>query len=122
MYFLGLLLFIAICNESVSHMDYDLPEYLPLNLSCEHLFLEAVQRSRFKPKMINNSKKNFLRFRYENKVLYTYYLFAHTYYCPKKKKNLFYTYYYPFFLLLGKKTSFTHIIDILKKSVFYTYY
>ena len=59
MYFLGLLLFIAICKESVSHTDYDPPEYLPLNLSCEHLFLEAVQRSRFKPKKINNSKKKF---------------------------------------------------------------
>ena len=43
MYFLGLLLFIAICNKSVSHTDYSPPEYLPLNLSCEHLFLEAVQ-------------------------------------------------------------------------------
>jgi hypothetical protein len=50
-------LLIALFDGKAGHHDFNPPEYLPLDLSCEHLFIEAVQRSRFKPKKPTKKKK-----------------------------------------------------------------
>ena len=59
MYILGFMLFVSIFLERVGHTDFDPPEYLPLDLSSQSLFLEAVTRSRTKPKAKKKNTKKF---------------------------------------------------------------
>jgi hypothetical protein len=48
LYVFAFFLFISLFINQVDWIDHNPPEYLPLDLSCEHLLLEAIQRSRSK--------------------------------------------------------------------------
>ena len=46
LYILAFLYFIALSIGRIVHVDHEPPEYLPIDISCQHILLEAVQRSR----------------------------------------------------------------------------
>jgi hypothetical protein len=65
LYLLTFIMIISLYMGIVAHKDFEPPSYLPFEMSCEHLLLEAVQRSRFKPvkpqKKIRSKLLNFVK-------------------------------------------------------------
>ncbi len=49
-------LLVSFCTESLKHIDFDPPSYLPLELSHPAQLIEAVHRSRFKQKSPKKKK------------------------------------------------------------------
>ena len=58
LYIFTFFLLISLFIERVSHKDFDPPEYLPIDIGCDHLLLEAIQRSRYKPLKPTKPKKS----------------------------------------------------------------
>ena len=56
LYIAAFLLFISLSMDRAIHIDHEPPNYLPLDLTCQHVFLEAVQRSRCVKKAKKNTK------------------------------------------------------------------
>jgi len=50
-------LLVSFSTESLKHIDFDPPSYLPLELSHPAQLIEAVQRSRFKQKSPKKKKE-----------------------------------------------------------------
>ena len=62
-------LFISLFINQVDWIDRNPPEYLPLDLSCEHLLLETIQRSRSTRSDSKETKKTSKKFPSINKFI-----------------------------------------------------
>ena len=67
LYILTFILFVSFTTNVLSHIDFDPPSYLPLELSYPAQLTEAVQRSRHKPKSPKQKKKKIIFYNFIKK-------------------------------------------------------